>query len=149
MRMNRSKASLLLFTLTGCFHSSPDAAVLAPLVALFTQEPFDQSHQPEYLVFADELTASVFKSLRRDNRYRILPTGKPFVCPSVGAQCPQPHELNVHVMEMMGDSAVATIDRTYYRRQTLIRTGENILLVRRNGEWKIERVLNGFESVPM
>jgi len=52
-------------------------------------------------------------------------------------------------MEMMGDSAVATIDRTYYRGQTLIRTGENILLVRRNGEWKIERVLNGFESVPM
>jgi hypothetical protein len=66
--MTRSKASLLLLTLMGCFHRSPDAAVLAPLVALFKEQPFDQSNQPEYLVFADELTASVFKSLRRDSR---------------------------------------------------------------------------------
>src|ERR1700730_3266340 len=140
MRMTRSKASLLLLTLTGCFHSSPDAAVLAPLVALFKQQPFDQGNQPEYLVFADELTASVFKSLRRDSRYRILPTGNPFVCPSDGTQCPQPHELSVQVREMMGDSAVATMDRTYSSGRGLIRTGENILLVRRNGKWKVERV---------
>jgi hypothetical protein len=61
----RSKASLLLFTLACCFHISPDAVMLAPLLAHLTQEPFDERHQPEYLVFADELTATVFKSLRR------------------------------------------------------------------------------------
>ena len=149
MRIARSKASLLFFALASCFHSSPDAAVLAPLVAHFTQEPFDQSSQPEYLVFADELTASVFKSLRRDSRYRILPTGKPFVCPSDGAPCPQPHELSVHVTEMMGDSAIATINRTYYKGARLVRAGENILLVRRNRKWKIERILNGFENILM
>ena len=85
--MTRSKASPLLFALTGCFHSSPDAAVLAPLVAHLTQEPADQSNQPGYLVFADELSATVFKSLRRDTRYKIVPIGKPFVCPSDIAQC--------------------------------------------------------------
>jgi len=144
--MTRSKASLLLLTLMGCFHSSPDAAVLAPLVALFTQEPFDQSNQPEYLIFADELTASVFKSLRRDTRYRIVPTGKPFVCPSERPQC-HLSELRAGVNQLMGDSAIATMDRTYSSERGLIRTGENILLVRRNGKWKIERVINGFTLV--
>jgi hypothetical protein len=144
--MTRSKASLLLLTLTGCFHNSPDAAVLAPLVALFKQQPFDQSNQPEYLVFADQLTASIFKSLRRNSRYRIIPTGKPFVCPSERPQC-HLSELHVGVNELMGDSAIATMDRTYSSGRGLIRTGEDILLVRRNGKWKIERVINGFTNV--
>jgi hypothetical protein len=147
--MTRSKASLLLFTLASCFHSSPDTAVLAPLVALFTQEPFDQSHQPEYLAFADELTASVFKSLRRDTRYKIVPIGKPFVCPSDIAQCRR-SELSVRVNRLMGDSAIATMQRIYPGggRQA-IAYGEHILLVRRNGKWRIERVLRGFSEILM
>jgi hypothetical protein len=132
----------------GCFHRPPDAAVLAPLVALFKEQPFDQSNQPVYLVFADELTARVFRSLRRDSRYRIVPTGKPFVCPSERPAC-RLSELRVGVNELMGDSAIATMDRTYSSGRGLIRTGENILLVRRNWNWKIERVLNGFEHVPL
>jgi hypothetical protein len=142
--MSRSKASLLLFTLAGCFHHSPDEAVLAPLVAQLTQEPFDQSKQPEYLIFADELTAKVFKSLNRDPRYRILPTGKPFVCPRDVTPCPQPHELGVRVRTTMGDSAIATIERTYYQGPQParpVRASEQILLVRRSGRWKIERVI--------
>jgi hypothetical protein len=47
----------------------------------------------------------------------------------------------------MGDSAIATMDRTYSSGWGLIRAGENILLVRRNGKWKIERVINGFTNV--
>jgi len=96
--MTRSKASLLLFALTGCLHRSPDAAVLVPLVAYLTQEPLsgfqdcnvagfctdvrpsmpqhaDQSNQPEYIVFADQLTATVFESLKRNAHYRITPMG--------------------------------------------------------------------------
>ena len=97
MLMTRLMASLVLFTLTGCVHRSPDAAVLAPLVAYLIQEPVDQSKQPEYLVFGDELTASLFKSLSQDSRYRVLPTGKPFVCPSDRAECPHPYQLSVGV----------------------------------------------------
>jgi hypothetical protein len=147
MRMTNSRASLLLLTLAGCVHQAPDEAVLAPLVAQFTQEPFDESNQPEYLIFADEITANVFKSLRRDSRYRILPSGKPFTCPSDASPCPQPHELSVHVRTVMGDSAIATIERTYYKGAQParpVRASEQILLVRRKGKWKIEKVL-GYE----
>ena len=142
--MTRLKASLLLFTLTGCVHRSPDAAVLAPVVAYLIQQPVDQSKQPEYLVFGDELTASLLESLRHDSRYRVLPTGKPFVCPSDRAQCPRPYQLSVGVSQRMGDSAIATIRR-------IVSDGgghatafsEMFLLVRQGGKWKIERVLGG------
>jgi hypothetical protein len=70
---------LLLFVFAGCVREPPEAAVLAPLVAQFTQEPFDQSNQPEYLIFADKLTARVFRRLKGDPRYRIVPPGKSFV----------------------------------------------------------------------
>jgi hypothetical protein len=141
MFRTRLNASLLLFTLTGCFHRSPDAAVLAPLVAYLTKDTVNQSHQPVYLVFADELTASVFKSLRQDSRYKILPAGKPFVCPSDGAQCP-PYLLSVRVYQRMGDSAIATLRRSYsVTGGQAIDYGETILLVRRDGKWRIEKVL--------
>jgi hypothetical protein len=144
MAMTRLKASLLLFTLTGCFHRSPDAAVLAPLVAYLTQDTVDQSHQPVYVVFGDELTANVFKSLRQDSRYRILPTGKPFVCPSDGAQCPHPYQLNVQVNERMGDSAIATLQRIHSDGLgQAIAYRETFLLVRRDRTWRIGRVLYG------
>lgn len=147
--MTRLKALLLLFTLSGCFHSSPDAAMLAPLGPFLTQEPVDQSHQPEYVVFADELTASVFKSLKRDSRYRILPTGKRFVCPSDGTKCPHPYQLGVQVMQRMGDSAIATIQRIYSDgAQHATAYNQEILLVRRDRKWRIERVLGG-SAIPL
>jgi hypothetical protein len=148
MSITRSKASLLFFTLAGCFHSSPDAAVLAPVVVQFTQEPVDQAKQPEYLVFGDELTASVFKGLRRDPRYRVVPSGKPFVCPSDGTPCPKPYELTARVHSIVGDTAIATIERAHGDGQHII-DSEQILLVRRNGRWKIEKILGHTSTVPM
>jgi hypothetical protein len=143
MFMTRLKASLLLFTLTGCFHRSPDAAVLAPLVAYLTQDTVGQSQQPQYVLFADELTANVFKSLRENSRYRILPVGKPFICPSDGGQCPNRYNLGVRVNQIMGDSAIATIQRTYSVNggQQAVTYGETILLVRRDRKWRIGKVL--------
>jgi hypothetical protein len=142
--MTRFKASLLLFTLTGCFHRSPDAAVLAPLVTFLRQEPLDQGHQPEYLVFGDELTASVFKSLRQDSRYRVLPTGKPFLCPPDRPECPHPYELSVRVNVMMGDSAIATLQRIRSNGGSgAVAYRETILLFRRGRKWRIGRVLGG------
>jgi hypothetical protein len=147
--MSRSKASLLLFTLAGCFHHSPDEAVLAPLADDVSQTRVDQSNQPEYLIFADELTARVFENLRRNPHYRILPTGKPFVCPSDGTPCPHPYELRAHVDTIMGDSAIVVIQRIYPGgggRGTAY--SEQILLVHRNGKWKVETVL-GYSAIPM
>ena len=146
--MTRSKASLLLLSLAGCVHRSPDEAVLAPVVAQFTQDSFEESNQPEYLIFGDELTANVFKSLNRNPHYRILPRGgKPFVCPPDRAQCPRPSVLVARVGTWMGrDSAIAIVDRERYDGTTMVRTSEQILLVRPNGKWKVERVL-GYSSV--
>jgi hypothetical protein len=147
MFRTRLNASLLLFTLTGCFHRSPDAAVLAPLVAYLTQEPVDQSHQPEYVLFADQLTTKVFKSLRENSRYRILPTGKQFVCPSDGAQCTNRYQLRVQVNEMRGDSAIATLERIHSDAgRGPVAYRETFLLVRRDRAWRIGRVLYGSVS---
>jgi hypothetical protein len=145
MFRTRLKASLLLFILTGCIHRSPDAAVLAPLVAYLTKDSVDQSPRPVYLVFADELTARVFKSLRQDSRYRILPAGKPVVCPSDGGECPHPYVLSVRVYKMMGDSAIATLQRSYSVNggQQTITYSETILLVRRDRKWRIGKRLSG------
>lgn len=144
MYMTRLRALLLLFTLTGCLHRSPDAAVLAPLVGYLTQDTIGQSRQPVYLIFADELTANVFKILRQDSRYRILPRGNPFVCPSDGAQC-SPYVLSVRINEMMGDSAIATLQRSYSVNggQQGITYSETILLVRRDRKWRIGKRLSG------
>jgi hypothetical protein len=142
-------AFLLLFSLTSCFHHSPDEAVLAPLSDEVGQARVDQGNQPEYLTFADELTARVFKNLRRDPHYRILPTGKPFVCPSDGTPCPHPYELRARVDAIMGDSAIATIQRIYPGGGGRgIAYSEQILLVHRNGKWKVETVL-GYSAMPM
>ena len=150
MRITRSKVSVFLFTLASCFHHSPDEAVLAPLVAELGQAPFDKSNQPEYLVFADELTANVFKSLRRDPRYRIVPTGKPFVCPSDVTPCPQPYELRARVDAITGETAIATIQRIYRGSGGHpIAYGEQMLLVRQNGKWKVVRVLGYSATVLM
>ncbi len=109
--MTRSKASLLLFALTGCLHSSPDAAVLAPLVPYFTEEHNNQSNQPEYIVFADQLTATVFESLKRNAHYRITPMGTRPICPSNPPLAPICYSLGARVFMLMGDSAIATIER--------------------------------------
>jgi hypothetical protein len=149
MLMIRLKATLLLFSLTGCVHRSPDAAVLAPIVAYLIQQPVDQSKQPEYLIFGDELTASLLKSLRQDSRYKVLPTGKPFACPSDRPECPRPYQLSVGVNQRMGDSAIATIRRIVINDGGhAVAFSEMFLLVRQDGKWRIEKVLSG-SAIPM
>jgi hypothetical protein len=179
--MIRSKASLLLFALTGCLHRSPDAAVLAPLVAYLTQgtlstfqecnvaafctdvrplmpQQADQSNQPEYIAFADQLTATVFESLKRNAQYRITPMGTRLVCPSSPAPGPHCYSLGARVIKLMGDSAIATVERTYRRFDwgptELVIGGtivyeDNFLLVRRSGKWRVEKRLDGSIAVPM
>jgi hypothetical protein len=156
--MTRSKASLLLLALTGCLHRSPDAAVLAPLVVYLTQEPPGQSNQPEYVVFADQLTATVFESLKRNAHYRITPMGTRLVCPSNPAPRPHCYALAARVIKLMGDSAIASIERTYRTfnsgpRQAVwggtMVYSDNFLLLRRSGKWRVEKRLDGSVIMPM
>ena len=155
--MTRSNASLLLFALTGCLHRSPDAAVLVPLVAYLTQEPPDQTNQPEYVVFADQLTATVFESLKRNAHYRITPMGTRLVCPSNPAPEPHCYSLRARVIKLMGDSAIATIERTYRRFNSepgevvlggTIVYEDDFLLVRRSGKWRVDKRMGGSVMIP-
>ncbi len=168
--MTRSKSSLLLFALTGCLHRPPDTAVLAPLVAYLTQDPpsifqdcvtggyctdlvvmpqhTDQTNQLEYIVFADQLTATVFESLKGNAHYKITPIGTRLICPSNPPPSPHCYSLGVRVIRLMGDSAIATIERTYQRLNTgpaevvigggycHLRQLSSLTARRENGEWK-------------
>jgi hypothetical protein len=147
MLVSAPKMALLLFTLAGCRHSSPDVAVLAALVPHLAPSVSDQSKEPENLVFADELTATVFKSLRRDAHFRILPNSARLVCPSPAAEGLQGYALRARVNQTMGDTAIATVERICSRAGGPLSTGEIYLLVRRNGRWRMERILNGFSMV--
>ena len=147
MLVSRPQMALLLFTLAGCRHSSPDVAVLAPLATHLAPEASDQSKEPENLVFADELTATAFVSLRWDARYRILPNSARLVCPSRGAEGLQGYALRARVNQTMGDTAIATVERICSREGGLLSTGENYLLVRRSGRWRMEKIINGFSTV--
>jgi hypothetical protein len=50
---------------------------------------------------------------------------------------------------MMGDSAIATVERMCAAEGGMISTGVDYLLVRRSGKWKMEKPLNGFSTIAM
>jgi hypothetical protein len=144
------KKLLLLLTLVGCLRSSRDAAVLAPLGSQLENGFFDPGTQPLYLLFADPLTAGVFKNLKPGGRYRIAPKDARLVCPSSAAGGMQGYLLRVRVDKLWGDSALATNERMcgVSGQGQIISTGEHILLVRVQGKWKVDQVISGFTLVP-
>ena len=149
MFFTTTKASLFfLFTLAGCFHESTDAAVLAPLGQL-RPEGSDYANQPQCIVFGDELTANVFRHLRRDSRYRIVSGDTRLGCASREGEEIQVYQLRVKVDKLMGDSALATMERTSAGSPGTIVRGEHILLVRRSGKWTIDRIIDGFATIAM
>lgn len=57
--------------------------------------------------------------------------------------------LRVRVDKLMSDSALATMERISGGSRGTIVTGEHILLVRRAGKWKIDKIIDGFAMVAM
>jgi hypothetical protein len=148
--MTRSWQALILFTLAGCIHNSPpDAVDLAPLAAYMTHEASDQSNQPLVLTFADQFTASIFRSLRRDARYRIDDEVTRLVCPANAAEVPQGYLLRARVNQVMGDTAIVTTERMCGASGGSITIGKRYLLVRRSRKWKVETIISGFTTIAM
>jgi hypothetical protein len=149
MRLIPTKALLLfLLTLAGCLHKSTDAAVLAPLAQL-RPGGSDNANQPQCIIFGDELTANVFRHLKRDSRYRIVSGDTRLGCASREGGGIQVYQLRVRVDKLMSDSALATMERTSAGSPGTIVTGEHILLVRRAGKWTIDRIIDGFSMIAM
>jgi hypothetical protein len=148
--MTRSWAALLSFALAGCIHNSPpDAADLAPLAAYISHEASDQSNEPLVLTFADQFTASVFRSLGRDARYRIDPHPTRLVCPGQAGEVPQGYVLRARVDKVMEDSAIVTTERMCGASGGAITIGERYLLVRRSGKWKVQTIISGFSTIAL
>jgi hypothetical protein len=156
--------SLIVLILASCLHSSPDAEILAPLGSRLESGLYDEGNQPVYVVFADPLTAGVFKNLGRRGHYRIAPKDARLVCPSADARGMQGYQLRVSVEKIMGDTALAAIHRmcvvqlsdtaqTYPQGvqfggpSQLIYMRENILLVRVKRKWKFDTIISGSTSV--
>jgi hypothetical protein len=149
MRLISAKASLFfLLILAACFHESTDAAVLAPLAQL-TLGGSDYNNQLQCIIFADELTANVFRHLKRDSRYRIVSGDTRLSCPSREGGGIQVYQLRVRLDKLMSDSALATMERTSAGSPGTIVRGEHILLVRRAGKWTIGRIIEAFAMIAM
>jgi hypothetical protein len=165
MKNKQAVTLLLLFILIGCLRGSRDEAVLAPLSSQLEAGFADEGDQPVYVVFADPLTAGVFRNLgRARGRYRVAPKDARLVCPSLDAKGMQGYQLRVSVSRITGDSAFATIQKICAVQQLpdttrakearipfsamgqLVSLSENVLLMRVNGKWRFERVLSGNTS---
>jgi hypothetical protein len=138
--LSRSLVSLFLLALTGCLHQSP-ASVLAPMAeGDLRLNPLSQNSQPQCVAFADKLTATVFKKLRHDPRYIVVPTNTP-MCPW-SIPTTQVCLLRVRIIEMKGDSAIVSMDRTFGQRWG-VTYAITYFLLRRGGKWRIDQSING------
>jgi hypothetical protein len=143
MRMIRSKASILLLALGGCVHNSP-ANVLAPFAAgELALDPTAQATWPQNISFGNKLTATVFKKLRRDPRYRIVPTTSTLFCQSAQSVGTRGYLLTVRVLQMKGNSAVAAIVLSCGTGHGVINYEGDYLLVRRGRKWQLDKPLGG------
>ena len=145
--MTRSKASLLLLALTGCLHNSP-ATVLAPLAE--GEPPLHltgQSGEPISISFGDKVTATVFNRLRRDTRYRIVPTTVRLVCPSALYDSTEGYLLNARIIQMRGDTAIAALSLKCGTSSQVINYQSDYLLVRRGRRWQIATSLGNGASI--
>jgi hypothetical protein len=161
MKNKQAVTLLLLFILIGCLRGSRDEAVLAPLSSQLEAGFADEGDQPVYVVFADPLTAGVFRNLGRPRgRYRVAPKDARLVCPSLDAKGMQGYQLRMSVSGITGDSAFATIQKIcavqlpdttqakegrirFSPMGQLVSISENVLLMRVNGKWRFDRVLSG------
>ena len=137
---------LLLLPMIGCLHRSSEANLLRPLASVYSNGFPDDSVQPQYLAFADPLTASILKNLVRNGRYQIAPKGAPLFCPSEPASGNHGYLLRLIVRNMMGDSAIVAAEQMCAMTYGTISTGVNYLLRKKAGKWKLDRPISGWTS---
>jgi hypothetical protein len=148
MRRFLYAAALFVIGLSACVHRSPNERVLAAFSGdksgpLFLGEP-----APEYLGYADPVSARVLGAAFRDGEYRTPPPGQPLYCPGAAVSGNKGYVLSVHVNQAMGDTAFATLTEDCAQSGTCpsgqscasvgtVRHMTNYLLVRTNRQWRI------------
>ena len=127
----------------GCQHRSSEANLLRPLASVYSTGFPDDSIQPQYLAFADPLTASILKNLVRNGPYRIAPPG-PLFCPSNPAAGNHGYQLRLLVRNVMGDSAIVAAEQMCATGYGIISTGVNYLVHKKRRKWEIVRPISGW-----
>ena len=117
--------------------------------AIFLGEP-----APEFVEFADPVSARVLGAAIREGKYRTRPSGQDLFCPGVAGSGNKGYVLSVHVYQVMGDTAFATLtwdcnpsppcpSGQLCGSMGIVRHMTNYLLVRTKGTWEIVRIVNG------
>jgi hypothetical protein len=156
--MKRVKLFSISLALAGCFHRSPDLAVLAPFGE--GNPPFsDDSGHAVYVRFRDSLTAKVFKRYVQTGVAKLAPAGSTLYCSEVQGDVTHGYVIGVRADSVWGDSAFASLGRSC-RRMPPTPPGEMIigaycdeqtlyLMVRENGKWLLRKALGGSIGIPM
>lgn len=162
--MKRSCYTTALISLgfLGCMHGSPEERILAAFSGLSGERLFSGETPPQYLMFRDEASASVFRNLTGDGTYRMAPTGQPLFCPGVPENGNHGYLLGAKVDTVMGDSAFATITRDCTQFVAKCASGQlcasfggtveyqtSYLLARIERKWRVIRAVNGAFVTPM
>jgi len=158
----RARWLVISTVIVGCYHYPDESLLLA-----FARQPeisFFENPQPKYLGFDDERTAFIFEKLTRNGRYEAAPDESSLVCPGVPANGMHGYMLRLAVDSVMGDSAIATLFQTCIRElrkcpngaETCFGTNSgtslittSYLLVRKGGQWTVEKPLSGGMAIPM
>jgi hypothetical protein len=146
--------ALIVVALSGCIHRSPNERILAAFSRdgggpLFLGDP-----APEYVGFADPVSARVLGGAVRGGKYRVPPAGQPLYCPGVAGSGNKGYLLGVHVYTVRGDTAFATLAQDCNPSAACprgelcgsmgtLRRMTDYLLVRRGGKWAIAKVVSG------
>jgi hypothetical protein len=147
MGNSRSKLLLLLLLMIGCLERSSDANLLKPLASAYSNGFPGEPIQPQYLVFADPLTASILKNLARSRLYQMAPAETGILCPSNPAPGRHGYMLRLRVDAVMGDSAIVAAEQMCAGSHGVISTGVHYLVRKRRGKWEIDRPLDGWSTV--
>src|SRR5438034_3549966 len=160
---SRRRTALLVLALIGCVNRSREETILRAFTDQSSDQIFDRDAQPQYLLFSDELTASVLKNLIRSGRYRIPPKDSSLLCRGVPVAGMHGYLLSTRVGTVMGDSAIAMLIQECIRDPRKCPNGEQLcfgysgviqmettyLLLRRNGKWRVEKPLSGSTGILM
>jgi hypothetical protein len=148
--------ALAVIALSGCIHRSPRERILAAFSSETTDPGVFGEPAPQYVGFADPVSARVLGDMMRSGKYRLAPQDRPLLCPGVAEPGNHGYVFGVSVRAVKGDTAFATLAGDCLQFVPKCRSGEvcasmggavrhsvDYLLARNNGKWRIVKPLVG------
>jgi hypothetical protein len=148
--------------LSSCLHRSADERVLTAFSREASDSQFFGEPAPQYVGFADPVSARVLAGMMRNGNYRLAPDNQPLYCPGVAEPGNHGYVFGVSVSAVKGDTAFATLAGDCLQSVGTCPSGEactgtdgsvrhstEYLLARSKGKWRIVRPLSGATIIGM